>query len=152
MDRGVMSGGAMGLNQMGFSRSGAMQRVRRIQRRSAKNAKTCQNQCRNQAKCANARNLHSINILSTMGLVPCLCPWAAHFVLIGHCAGCCEGSPRMELTLPDIRPARCDIGHWPVDLLHTNTLAKKQHVRRAILQQIPVISGAILHYTALADE
>jgi hypothetical protein len=95
-----MTAGAMGLYHMTVCRLGGMQRMRRIQCRRASGAS------QNQSECPNARQLHPVNILSTMDYVPCIGPWAAHFVPIGHSAGRFMSLPRIELFIPDASTCR----------------------------------------------
>jgi hypothetical protein len=85
-----MPAGAMVLYHMTIRCPGMMQRMRRIQRRSVSGAG------QNQSKCPNARQLHPANILSTMDFVPCIDPWAAHFLPIGHSAVRFLSSPQIE--------------------------------------------------------
>jgi hypothetical protein len=84
MRRGVMTAAAMRLCQTRFCGLAMMQRVRSVQRRRAGIAHAEGD--KNQSKCPNARQLHPVNILSTLKFVPYVCPWAAHFLLIGLCA------------------------------------------------------------------
>jgi hypothetical protein len=101
-----------------------MQRVRSIQRSGAQEATKGPDQ--QQAYCARARQLHPVNILSTVDFVPYVCPRAPHFLLIGHFGAVFFLSRRCgypEVTLMATLHTRCDFSHSEravLDYLHNN--------------------------------
>jgi hypothetical protein len=79
MRRCVTAAGAMSFRKMRLSGFGVMQRVRGVQRRSR--GRTRDNTNQGYSNRPKARQLHPVNIPSTVDFVLYVCPGAAHLVL-----------------------------------------------------------------------
>jgi hypothetical protein len=78
MRRCVTAAGAMGFRKMRLRGFGVMQRVRGVQRQSRR--RTGDNTNQGYSNRPKARQLHPVNVPSTMDFVLYVCPWAAHVV------------------------------------------------------------------------
>jgi hypothetical protein len=88
----------------------------------------------------------------SMDFVPYVCPWASHFLLIGHFAGGFVSSPRMRLVpVNKSRSAATKPFRHQIQPLTTYTIPKKRSKNILHLQRAGCFVGYLNYTTRVID-